>query len=141
MPKASKVSEEEKQVIVKTAYALKHKNPKIGPNEIARQVNRSPQVVTKILSDKKYERFKNAWKKKIDLQRFETIQEADIRVLNAIKSNKMKPYQLIGASKVYYEQSFGLQEEQNRVPQAQVNLQIVEGDVAYNPKSESNEAS
>jgi len=127
MPKASKVTEQEFDDIARKTAIIKTTHPKKSLREIGKVVGRSAETVLRAMSDKKYSRYRDFYKKKIDLQRFESVFDADSQVFTAIKENKLTPYQLIGLSKTYYEQSFGLLDEQNRVPSAQVNVQIIEG--------------
>ena len=136
MPKASVVSLDEKDNIAKIAYALKAKDPTITKTKIAKIVKRNINTVTRVMSDKRFSKYRDQMKKRIDEIRFNNIVEADILVGKALKEGKVKPYQAIGASKTYYEQSFGLQEGTNISVNNQVPVQVVRGNVSYSENKE-----
>ena len=133
MGQSPRIYAEEAETIAKTAFMMKADDPKLPIKHIAKKVNRSEQSILKIMSDKKFEKYRNEYKKKIDQIRFEAIAEGDIQVLEAVKEKQIKPYQLIGMSKTYYEQSFGLNEGNGvHVSGNQVAVQVVRGNVSHN---------
>ncbi len=142
MSKLSNVTKAEKQRIAKTILTLKNKDHKISNTKIAKVVGRSRQVVDGIahevlkdlrtpLEDSEFESLKAEYKKKIDHIRFQTIIEADTRVQEAIKNGKMDAYRMIGASKTYYDQSYGISDAANVNVAPQINVQVVEGGANY----------
>lgn len=135
MSRGSVVSEEEKELIAKTAYALKEKNPQISKTEIAKKVNRDINTVSKIMSDRRFIKYKDQMKKRIDQIRFENIVLADKLVKKALENGEVKPYQAIGASKTYYEQSFGLLEGNGNINVTGNQVQVVRGNVSYNKEN------
>lgn len=132
MPKSSVISPEEQENIVKVGFALKKIDPKMGVREIAKQVQRSKTTVHRVMSDKKFSKYRDDFKKSIDSIRFEAIAKGDKQVLEAVENRKLTPFQLIGLSKTYYEQSFGLNNPQIAVTN-NTAVQVVEG-VVNNPR-------
>lgn len=141
MSRGTKILPEEKENIAKVGYAMKSKNPNTTLTQISKQVDRHPVTVLRAMSDAKFSKYRNDFKKRIDQLRFEAIAEGDARVLKAVKEDKLKPYQLIGMSKTFYEQSFGLLDPSiSGGTGTQVNVQIVEGpDKSYSAKVNSDE--
>ena len=133
MPRSIRISDEERDTIAKTAFALKADNPKTSLKEIAKVVKRDDSTIWRVMSDKKFDKYRDEFKKKIDQIRFQAIAEGDLQVLQAVKDQQIKPYQLIGMSKTYYEQSFGLNEGNGvHVSGNQVAVQVVRGNVSHN---------
>lgn len=137
MPKASKISPQEKDEIAQIAAKMTVLNPQITKQEVGEVVKRSRQTVMKAMSDELFETYKTEFKKKIDSVRLKAINEADKRILKAVKSDKVNAYQLVGMSKTFYEQVYDLNSGNNiNVSGNQMAVQVVRGNVSYNNNKE-----
>lgn len=134
MPKASKITPEEKVEIMQVSARIKAQNPRISAKKIGELVGRSEKSVLKAMSDKRFSMFSREYKKKIDKRRIEIITGADEIISQNL--DKMSPFQLIGLSKTYYEQIYGISNAiaVNALGE-KISVQVVRGNVASGPKN------
>lgn len=139
MPKASKVTTEESEEILQVSAKLKAENPQISAKKIGEMVGRSEKTVLRVMSDKRFSVFSRKYKKKVDQRRMEILQDADKQISEAVKAQKLNAYQLIGLSKTYYEQVFGLSNAISvNTSGEKIAVQVVRGVIGYNSKDDPN---
>lgn len=134
MPKASKITDAEKVEIIHISARLKAQNPQISAKKIGELVGRSEKTVLKAMSDERFSMFSREYKKRIDQKRIKIVTEADEIISQNL--DKMSPFQLIGLSKTYYEQIYGISNAiaVNALGE-KISVQVVRGNVTSGPKN------
>lgn len=122
-PKTSE--EKEKQLL-----RLKTLMPEISHANIAATLDMGQRTVGKVLErinnlpQKKYESWLNQQKKEIDSLRSQMIRETDTQLMEALRNKKLTPFQLIGMTKVLYEQTWPALAKQVNVQVGDKNLVV-----------------
>lgn len=136
MPKRKRLTAQRKEELMSATAYLKSKDIEIGTREIGKVNDVSHNSILKVMSDKKFEKYKNHWKKKLDQQHIQIIDVAGEKLFKQVKEGKLSAYHLIGLIKTLMEHTYPINfGPQVNVSGNQMAVQVIEGDVSYNSKS------